>query len=113
MKKSPMRIMGLLLVAVLAVGSLAYGQEDDDDAPMKGSIAVAKGTSKENLVKLAKITFQAALNAALKKVPGSVVDGELQTENDTLVYDFEIVTAGGKLANVVVDAGNGAILDAD
>jgi len=112
MKSSPFRVMGFLLTAVLTIGSAAFAQ-DEGDAPIKGSIAAAKGTKKENLVKAAKVSFQAGLSAALKHIPGKVLDGELQVEGGFLVYYFEIIRADNKTIGVVVDAGTGLILRVD
>ncbi len=112
MKTSPFRVMGFLLAAVLAFGSVAYAQ-DEDDAPVKGSIAAVKETKKEILAKMVKVSFQGALAVALKRVPGRAVDGELQVENGFLIYYIDIVGMDGKIKGVAVDAGTGAVLKVD
>ena len=112
MKSSPFRVTGFLLAAVLMMGSAAYAQ-DEDDAPIKGSIAAVKGTKKENLVKMAKVSFQTALSVSLKRAPGKVLDGELQVEGGFLIYYFEIIRADNKTIGVAVDAGTGAVLRVD
>ena len=108
------KVFGLaLLAAVLVSGRVVLAEEMDDDENMKGSIAVATGTAKTAFVKLAKVTFAQAMNAALTAVPGQVLDGELQNEKGSLVYDFEIVDAKGSLFNVMIDAGSGKVMEAD
>ncbi|MBI1929783.1 PepSY domain-containing protein [Candidatus Poribacteria bacterium] len=64
------------------------------------------------LSKLAKITSDQAAQAALAKVPGTVVKTELENENGNVVYGVEINTAAGT-TDVKVDAGNGNVLHID
>lgn len=62
---------------------------------------------------LAKISFDAALRAALAAAPGSVIKAELEVEDGNLMYSFEIVGANKKVTEVEIDAGNGKVLDID
>ncbi len=61
----------------------------------------------------AKLSFEAALHAALAAVPGNAIQGELEVEDGTLMYSFEIVTANREIKEVEIDAGNGKVLDID
>lgn len=108
------KIFGLaLLVVVLTFAKVSFAEEMDDDDTMKSSVSVAVGLKGAALLKYAKVNFVQALNVALKAVPGNVLDGELQNEKGSLVYDFEIVDAKGNLFNVIVDAGNGKLMEAE
>jgi Peptidase propeptide and YPEB domain len=66
------------------------------------------------LPKLAKIDEAAAEQVALKAVPGTVHETELETsENGYLIYEIEIAGEDGKGHQVTVDAGNGKVLYQD
>ena len=59
-----------------------------------------------------KIGLEAARNTALTRIPGKVVEEELEQEHGRLVYSFEIqpTGAGVKLKEVHVDANDGSIV---
>lgn len=44
------------------------------------------------------------------KVPGKLIETELEYENDGLVYDFKILRPGGRVQEVEVDAKTGRII---
>lgn len=59
-----------------------------------------------------KIGLETARNTALTRIPGKVVEEELEQEHGRLVYSFEIqpTEAGVKLKEVHVDANDGSIV---
>jgi uncharacterized membrane protein YkoI len=59
---------------------------------------------------LAKLTLQDAIAAAQAAVPGQVLSVGLEEEDGYLVYEVEIVEAQGAITEVLVDAGNGTVL---
>lgn len=60
----------------------------------------------------AKISADQALHTALHKVPGTVVEMELEEEkNHQLMWEVEIVTADGKLMEVEIDGTTGDVLE--
>src|SRR5215211_6058347 len=86
---------------------------DDADESFKGSVSVA-GKNESSLHKLANIDQAAAEQVALKAVPGTVHETELETsDNGYLIYDIEIAGDDGKEHEVTVDAGNGKVLHQD
>ena len=109
--------LGVAMVVLVGVG-VAYGannssSETDEDESYKGSVSVA-GKNESTLHKLANIDEVAAEQVALKAVPGTVHETELETsDNGYLVYDIEIAGEGGKGHEVTVDAGNGKVLHQD
>lgn len=104
--KRPKIITGILLAALIAFGGVTvYAQQ----AGQAGSIQV-KGDDEAGFAKMAKISFDSAINAALKQVPGKVLRAELENENGYLVYGVEITKADREIVDVKVDAGNGKIL---
>ena len=117
-------LIALLVAMVLLVGAgVAYasnsssqttiGDEDDADDAYQGSIS-APGQNESSVQKLANIDKAAAEQAALKAVPGTVHEAELETsDNGYVVYDIELAGKDGKNHEVKVDAGNGEILHQD
>ncbi len=60
----------------------------------------------------ATISKEQAQATALQKVAGEVVKSELEDEDGTVVYGFEIRDASGKVFDVKVDAKTGAFVKA-
>ncbi len=62
----------------------------------------------------AKVTADQAIQTALLKVPGTVVEAELEEEKDhKVIWEVEIVTADGKLMEVEIDANTGEVLEVE
>jgi len=100
-------IIGVLLVSLFAFGGMVLraGQANQAGSKIK--------TDEAGFAQMAKIPMNAAVNAALKRVPGKVLRAELENENGYLVYGVEIVKADQQIVDVKVDAGNGRILRTD
>ncbi len=105
--------MVVLVGAGVAYAANNSSSETDEDESYKGSGSVA-GKNESSLHKLANIDEAAAQQVALKAVPGTVHETELETsDNGYLVYDIEIAGEDGKGHEVTVDAGNGKVLHQD
>jgi uncharacterized membrane protein YkoI len=116
-------ILALLAAMVVLVGAgVAYAansssqrttSQDDADESYTGSVS-APGQNESSVQKLANIDQAAAEQAALKAVPGTVHETELETsDNGYVVYDIEVAGNDGQSHEVKVDAGNGKILHQD
>ena len=117
-------LLALAVATVVLVGAgVAYAAnngssertmgDDDKDESYKGSLSVA-GRNEPSVHKLANIDQAAAERGALKAVPGTVHETELETsDNGYAVYDIEIAGEDGKGHEVKVDAGNGKVLHQD
>ncbi|MCR6106142.1 PepSY domain-containing protein [Salipaludibacillus agaradhaerens] len=57
-----------------------------------------------------RISAQEAINIALERLPGEVVDVELDTEQGILVWEIEILTPQGVKYEVYVNANTGEIV---
>lgn len=88
-------------IFLLTSTSVSAQKKDDDDKPVSAKLA-----------KKAKITMEQAREIALKRVPGTIIEGELEKEKGKLVYSFDIRDANGKIMEVWVDAKNGKVLRA-
>jgi uncharacterized membrane protein YkoI len=115
-------LLAVAVATVVLVGAgVAYGannssSEEDADESYKGSVSVAgkNESSLQKLANMANIDEAAAEQVALKAVPGTVHETELETsDNGYLVYDIEIAGDDGKGHEVTVDAGNGKVLHQD
>lgn len=72
------------------------------------------GAAKEaQMFQQAKVSWDDAEAAALKRVAGAIVKAELERERGKILYEFEIIGADGKETNVHVDAATGEIESVD
>ncbi|MBI5777146.1 MAG: PepSY domain-containing protein, partial [Nitrospirae bacterium] len=63
------------------------------------------------LSKTAKVTIEQAVKTASEKLPGKVIEAELEKKHGKGVWEVEIVGADGKVTEVHVDADTGAVID--
>ena len=66
-----------------------------------------------DLVKDAKVTVEQAIKTATDKVPGTVVEAELEKKHGKTVWEVEIVGADGKVTEVHIDAADGTVIDTE
>lgn len=90
-----------LLALCLVVGSSTVAWSDDKE----GNIA--------DLVKEAKVTADQAIKTAMEKVPGTVVEAELEKKHGKTVWEVEILGADGKVTEVHIDAATGTVIDTE
>ena len=92
-----------LLIGLFAVSSTSILAQERDDDDKKANAKLAKQ---------AKITMEQARATALQKVPGEIIEGELEKEEGKLIYSFDIRVSDGKIMEVWIDAKNGSVLRA-
>ena len=97
------------LTAVTVFASLSWADESHREIATAGSIAVDK-SKKADIGNLAKISIQDAISIAKKSVDGNVIEAALEIEDGYLLYEVEIVAEDRTRHEVLVDAGNGAVL---
>lgn len=66
-----------------------------------------------DLAKEAKVTADQAIKTATGKVPGTVVEAELEKKHDKTVWEVEVVGADGKVSEIHIDAATGAVIDVE
>ena len=93
-------LRGLLTIGLL-VGSSTVAWSDDKE----GNIA--------DLVKDAKVTAEQAIKTAMEKVPGTVVEAELEKKHGKTVWEVEILGADGKVTEIHIDAATGTVIDTE
>ena len=99
-------MMAVAICSILVLNGPAWG-----DQKGKGN----KNESKETveMAAKAKVTIDQAIKTASEKVPGKVVEAELEKKHDTLVWEVEVVTAENKVMEVHIDAESGAVIDVE
>ena len=102
----------LLGAMALAIGVMLVlnGPAWSDDKG-KGKKDEAKETVE--MAATAKVTIEQAIKTASEKVPGKVVEVELEMKHDKAVWEVQVVTAENKVMEVHIDAGSGAVIDVE
>lgn len=85
-------------------------ENDDDDADDDADDIYDTPQMQKELAKEATISLEAARQIALARVPGTVIESELDKEKGIVVYEFEIRDKDNKSFDVLVDAKTGAIV---
>ena len=102
----------LLGVLVLAIGvMLVLNGPAWSDQKGKGKKDEAKETVE--MAATAKVTIDEAIKTASEKVPGKVVEAELEMKHDKIIWEVEVVTAENKVMEVHIDAESGAVIDVE
>jgi len=98
-----MRTWGIVTAGVvglvLALGSNAWADDKE------GKIT--------ELVKDATVTIDQAIKTASEKVPGTVVEAELEKKHGKTVWEVEVLGADGNVTEVHIDAATGAVIDTE
>ncbi len=97
MNRSRVMIMTIVISVALAVGTV-WADSTKDKLQMSQN---------------AKITIDQAIKSATERVPGKVIEAELEKKHDRTVWEVEVVSADNKIAEVHVDAMSGAIIDVE
>ena len=98
-----MRTLGIITAGVVgflfAVGASAWA--DDKEAKVT------------DLVKDAKVTIDQAIKTASEKVPGTVVEAELEKKHGKTVWEVEVLGTDGNVTEVHIDAATGTVIDTE
>lgn len=93
-------LVGISLIATGPAWSDKKGKHEEE-----GNVA--------EMAKEAKVTVDQAIKTATEKVPGTVVEAELEKKHDKTIWEVEIVGADGKVSEVHIDAATGAVIDVE
>jgi len=107
--KSFMKILGAALILCLLAPSIGTAQdkEKNEGSPLADAKALAGA---------AKVTLAAALDKALKAAPGIALVGELEQEENKLIFTFDILPKPSKseeITEIHVDAKTGAVIKSE
>jgi uncharacterized membrane protein YkoI len=78
-----------------------------------GAWADDKEGKATDLVKDAKVTIDQAIKTASEKVPGTVIEAELEKKHGKTVWEVEVLGADGNVTEVHIDAATGAVIDTE
>ena len=78
--------------------------------PTPVRIAEADGSGQRSFTQHGLLPLNRILSIARRRVPGEVIDVELDDDDDGAEYDIEILTSGGRSVEIKIDARSGAIL---
>ena len=93
-------LVGVSLIATSPAWSDKKGKHEEE-----GNVA--------EMAKEAKVTVDQAIKTATGKVPGTVVEAELEKKHDKTIWEVEVVGADGKVSEVHIDAATGAVIDVE
>ena len=66
-----------------------------------------------DLAKDAKVPIDQAIKTASEKVPGTVVEAELEKKHGKTVWEVEVLGADGNVTEVHIDAATGSVIDTE
>jgi hypothetical protein len=102
-------IVAIVLVVIRLVAT-RHGAQTGAGWPSRYACSIrVPQNSDENLAR-PRITMEQAVRAAQTAVAGQVHGANLNNENGCLVYSIGIRTVDGRIRDVKVDAGTGAVL---
>lgn len=98
--------MSALMVGALSFASTpAWSDKGHKGKHDEGHVA--------DLVKDAKVTIDQAIKTASEKVPGTVVEAELEKKHGKTVWEVEVLGADGQVTEVHIDAAGGEVIDTE
>ncbi len=66
-----------------------------------------------DLAKDAKVTIEQAIKTASEKIPGTVVEAEIEKKHGKTVWEVEVLGADGNVTEVHIDAATGSVIDTE
>lgn len=100
-------VTGALCAAVLVVAS-GVADDDDDARHAREHDAIRAALQRGEVLPLARI-----LAIAQQKVPGDVIEVELESKRAALVYEIKVLTESGRVREVKIDARSGTVLSVE
>ena len=98
------RVFAIVIGSVLALSAPAWSDDKDKHEMDETKEAV-------EMSKTAKVTVEQAIKTASEKMPGKVIEAELEKKHGKAVWEVEVVGEDGKVTEVHVDADSGAVID--
>ena len=99
-------MLALVVGMILALNGPAWSDQ-------KGKGKKDESRETVEMAAKAKVTIDQAIKTASEKVPGKIVEAELEKKHDRLVWEVEVVTAENKLMEVHIDAESGDVIDVE
>lgn len=93
-----------IMIAISCSIAPAHAGTDDRDQQARIRTAVQSG----KIIPLPRI-----LTLAQRRVPGEILEVELEEEHDRFEYEVKIMTAEGRIMEITLDARTGAVLEVE
>ena len=108
--------IGVLILPAVSTAQATNGKQTGCKAKVESENDADDADKKANeskYAKEAKITMAEAKAIALKKVPGTILEEDLEKEDGRLQYAFDICSENNQIFDVEVDAKTGEALKAE
>jgi uncharacterized membrane protein YkoI len=92
-------------VAIALCAAVSIAGDDDDARHAREHEEMRAALQRGEVLPLTKI-----LAIAQEKVPGDVIEVELESKRGALVYEIKVLTQSGRVREVKIDARNGTVL---
>lgn len=99
-----MKAPGLILALAVGAGMVLWSPAWSDEK---------KGGEIAAMAKDAQVTISQAIQTASQKIPGTVVEAELEKKQAKTTWKVKVLGADGKLTKVYVDAATGTVIDTE
>jgi uncharacterized membrane protein YkoI len=109
MKQRIFQFIALVALVATVSPTISRASNKEIEPKVKGSLS-ARGISKANFPRTAKITASDATRIATLANGGSVLSVGLENEDGFLVYAVEVAGTNSGRHEILVDAGNGKVL---
>lgn len=116
MEKSIYFVKGLAALSLVSSLALATdlpeksGKEMSLHTKVKSSIQIPNNANELDEKRLAKLDVNDVANMLHHHIKGKIIQVKLENEDNNLVYQAEVLTNNNEVADITIDAGNGAIL---
>ncbi len=104
MPRRPKVIRHLLILLAIAASNPASARDGRDDDE------IGHETAKELLDRGRILPLETILANVAERVPGKLIETELENEHGHIMYDIKILRPDGRVQEVEVDAATGEIL---
>ena len=105
--KAKKTILMAIGAAILTSGvTLSYAADDSKSRHAREHEEIRAALQRGEVLPLAKI-----LAIAQEKVPGDVLEVELENERGALVYEIKVLTESGRVREIKIDARQGTVLE--
>ena len=108
--------IGVLILPVMGSAQTTNGNQTGCNAKVEDENDADDANEKTNqskYAKEAKITMAEARAIALKKVPGTILEEDLEKEDGRLQYAFDVCSENNQIFDVEIDAKTGEALKAE
>ena len=101
--KSLWPLVGITLLSLATVGVFSVAQSGDDKPPSQHD-AVREAVKRGEVLPLPQV-----LDIAEQRLPGEVLEVELEHERGRLIYEIKVLTESGQIRKIKIDARSGDV----